>query len=1028
MGQEAATLLLRVRVDPGKSKSELQNIYAVATNLAKVSAREATQSTRETSRATQELTRARKADEQAVRANEREVERWSRVQKKSLSDAEREYDRLTGSVEKNFEKQAKSALKSLDQIEKAQKKATGGGVALPRTFAGFTPGGLGQAGLAIAGYAGVQAIAGGTVDFIKQSKDAYRDYVEYVNRSQVVFGEANKNIMEWSKTTADSLNLSSTQAINYAGKLGALFNGLQLGQDKTANMTVDLLKRIADVSSFSHRSLEDTYDAFVSGLNGMERPLRDFGVYLDEATLKQRALEMGLIKSTKETLPTQIKIMASYDEIMHQTNLHAGDLARTHDSLANQERRLAAQTEDLKKQLGEQLIPAFVKITTESSKWIDTFKHADTAIGILLKERKIPQWMIMLGKLANAPFADAGLARETIQTASQTVIKNREPAGKAAQFSGDAKMFGDAYDALKSGKKNPEDLGKDVYDRLESYGYNFGYMPYLSPGWREAISQEDIPGILDKSQSWAESAANAAMKEVRKKDPKAEPQWAKIPEWKMKQELEDDFKKQAQEEKAAKKRAREAAAADRKKVTAGQKAFNNRVAGFSAEDDLEFSNMMDAYAASTPVQGVGSIYKGLAGITGTGSNKILTPEAVERLFRVNKDYEGLDSGWENPTEKYRKYVEAGKTDAEHSADMRESSNDQELEKLRVSYDFIINFLTTEQESLNDAIQEAIERGDTAKAKQLLSTLSDNKAQMALNEYNRALAERTPGDAYEQAIGAGILPEDYLEKEFSQKILASQRELKPYQDQVRLSEQTQKMIDEMRQYDEKNKRRDANRDVGRRLEGDFQNNASDFFTRVLQGGGVKGAGKQALKSFFGDAMQEAGRDITKEISRAVVDPLKSVFSEIIKGLSSSATGLLTAAAALNALNNLRDPKKRTGTLIGIGIGAIAGSLLGNPIAGAGLGGTIGGMFAEGGRMPTGRASWVGERGRELIVPQSPSVALNERQIKSVVQSAGGGRGDTNISIGTINERSDAEFLVREVQRVNDRESYNPAFSG
>lgn len=80
---------------------------------------------------------------------------------------------------------------------------------------------------------------------------------------------------------------------------------------------------------------------------------------LDDATLRQKAFEKGLISSTKDALTPQQKTLAAYEAILSQTGDQIDDFARTSDSAANKQRALSAQFEDVKTKIGTALQPAF---------------------------------------------------------------------------------------------------------------------------------------------------------------------------------------------------------------------------------------------------------------------------------------------------------------------------------------------------------------------------------------------------------------------------------------------------------------------------------------------------------------------------------------------------------------------------------------------------------------------------------------------------------------------------------------------
>jgi len=73
---------------------------------------------------------------------------------------------------------------------------------------------------------------------------------------------------------------------------------------------------------------------------------------------------MGLIKTTKGTLPQAIKTQAAYALIMKDSALAQGDVARTAGGLANQLKFLQAGLQDAKAGFGEALLPIVLNVVT----------------------------------------------------------------------------------------------------------------------------------------------------------------------------------------------------------------------------------------------------------------------------------------------------------------------------------------------------------------------------------------------------------------------------------------------------------------------------------------------------------------------------------------------------------------------------------------------------------------------------------------------------------------------------------------
>jgi hypothetical protein len=207
------------------------------------------------------------------------------------------------------------------------------------------------AGLATA-FAGVQV-----GQFLKGAIDAAASTGEALSKLGVLVGDNADDLAEWSKTTAKAFGVSRLEALQATGVFANFFRGAGVGQAEAAKMSKAMVELAADMASFNDASPTETLDALRAGLVGETEPLRAFGVNLDDATLRLKALDLGLVENTKTTLPPAIKMQAAYAAILEQTSLQQGDYARTSDSLANKQKALRAQFADVTAELGAGLLP-----------------------------------------------------------------------------------------------------------------------------------------------------------------------------------------------------------------------------------------------------------------------------------------------------------------------------------------------------------------------------------------------------------------------------------------------------------------------------------------------------------------------------------------------------------------------------------------------------------------------------------------------------------------------------------------------
>jgi hypothetical protein len=216
----------------------------------------------------------------------------------------------------------------------------------------------------------------------KASKMA-SDLNEETSKAEQIFGDASQSIVDFSNTASTKLGQSKTEALKAAGTFGVLGKAAGLtGTDLTA-MSVQFTQLASDLASFNNTSPEDAVLALGAGLRGEAEPLRRYGVLLDDATLRQKALALGLVKTTKEALTPANKSLAAQAVILEKTALQQGNFALTSKDAANQQRILTARIKDAQTQIGVLFLPILKETTKKLSDYagvlIEVTQNTDKA-------------------------------------------------------------------------------------------------------------------------------------------------------------------------------------------------------------------------------------------------------------------------------------------------------------------------------------------------------------------------------------------------------------------------------------------------------------------------------------------------------------------------------------------------------------------------------------------------------------------------------------------------------------------------
>lgn len=212
----------------------------------------------------------------------------------------------------------------------------------------FAPVAAAAAGIGIAGLLG---------DSINEASD----FSEAANKIGAVFGDAGQLVQDFAANSATALGQSRNQALDAAATFGVFGKSAGLAGSDLAKFSTDFTGLASDLASFHNTSPEQAIEAIGAALRGESEPMRAYGVLIDDATMRQEALKLGLIKTTKEALNPQQKVLAAQALIYEQTADAQGDFANTSDGLANAQRIAAAQFADTKAKLGQGLLPVATK-------------------------------------------------------------------------------------------------------------------------------------------------------------------------------------------------------------------------------------------------------------------------------------------------------------------------------------------------------------------------------------------------------------------------------------------------------------------------------------------------------------------------------------------------------------------------------------------------------------------------------------------------------------------------------------------
>lgn len=247
---------------------------------------------------------------------------------------------------------------SIENIDDSSKKATGGTNKLASGL------------LQLAGTVGIAASIGGFVTSMKNLADVS---IQTAARAQelkakfdVTFGQAAPKARQELENFGDTVHRSNLDLQEMSANIQAVLSAMGMNKSEAAELSVELTKLAVDMGAFNNASDTDVLVALRAAISGEYESMKRYGVVLNEATVAQELLNMGIEGGTKAATAAE-KAQARFNVIMTATKDAQGAAAREADSYTNISKGLESALTDLHAALGQRLIPAmteFKKATT----------------------------------------------------------------------------------------------------------------------------------------------------------------------------------------------------------------------------------------------------------------------------------------------------------------------------------------------------------------------------------------------------------------------------------------------------------------------------------------------------------------------------------------------------------------------------------------------------------------------------------------------------------------------------------------
>lgn len=199
--------------------------------------------------------------------------------------------------------------------------------------------------------------------FLRDAKDEAATLEQAIGAVDSVFGESAGSIHQWALSAADDAGLSQSAYSNLAVVLGAQLKNMGIPMEEVAGQTGELVTMGSDLAAMFGGTTSEAVEALSSLLRGERDPIERYGVSINEAAIQAKMAEMGLDGLSGEA-EKNAKLQATLALLTEQTADAQGQFARETDTAAGAQQIAAANADNLRAKIGNQLLPAWTALMT----------------------------------------------------------------------------------------------------------------------------------------------------------------------------------------------------------------------------------------------------------------------------------------------------------------------------------------------------------------------------------------------------------------------------------------------------------------------------------------------------------------------------------------------------------------------------------------------------------------------------------------------------------------------------------------
>jgi len=193
---------------------------------------------------------------------------------------------------------------------------------------------------------------------------AARDAEAAGRKFAAVFGDTAKETMRWAEDMGDRFGVTNDEMQRFLSQSQDLFVPMGMARTEAAMMSKTVAELGLKLAIFNGQPTEQVLQNIQSGLVGMSRPMRQYGVMLTEARVAQEAVNMGMAQSTKE-VSELAKIQARLNLMLQDSGDAWNKAESMMDGAVGAQERIGKAIRETWNELGNALVPIVLEYTDD---------------------------------------------------------------------------------------------------------------------------------------------------------------------------------------------------------------------------------------------------------------------------------------------------------------------------------------------------------------------------------------------------------------------------------------------------------------------------------------------------------------------------------------------------------------------------------------------------------------------------------------------------------------------------------------